>query len=78
MNDFDATAYWSGREFKKWVVQLESGPRRRPDRDTKYIRARTSDGAIRTARRETSLKRPRVTLVSLATPRDLGCEACPA
>lgn len=78
MSDFDADAYWASREWKKWVVDLESGPRRKPRRETRYICARTHERAVACAKGETFMTRPRVVWVRLATPRDLGCVPGPA
>lgn len=77
VNGFDAGAYWAQREWKKWVVYLESGPRRKPQRETRYICARTRERAVICAKDDTFMARPRVVGVRLATPRDLGCVPAP-
>jgi len=60
-----------------WVVELVGRNRSlfKPDRDTKYVRARTAEGAIRCAKFYSWM--PGADFASayarLATPRDLGC-----
>lgn len=66
---FDAEAYWSRREFKKWVVHLSYRGRH----DRKFVRARTAEGAIRTARAHSRLPRRAYAEALLATPALLGC-----
>lgn len=79
---FDADAYWKEREYKIWVVNLHHpAPRTPSDRrskrhvvpTTRYIRAKTRTGAIKTAL-QTNWARKRITHIScrLATPTDLG------
>lgn len=44
--------FWKDKEFKSWVVQLESGNKRKKRThrtDIKYVRAKGKYGAIRTA-----------------------------
>lgn len=77
MSDFDAGAYWAPREWKKWLVLLETGPRSEVRRETQYIGARTSERAVICAKEHTFMTKPRVVLVRLATPRDLGCVPAP-
>lgn len=66
---FDAEAYWSQHEYKKWVVHLSYRGRQ----DRKFVRARTAEGAIRTARAHSRLPRRAYAEASLATPALLGC-----
>lgn len=66
---FDATAYWSQHEFKKFVVSLHT----RRGLEIYYVRARTHEGALYTARRESTLGRHARGSARLATPTDLGC-----
>lgn len=74
MSPQDAATYWAGREFKKFVVELESGPKNKPEREVKYVRARTREGAIRCARANAfRIKSPRRVSCRLATAFDLGC-----
>lgn len=70
---FDAQAYWSQRERKIFVVSLSKGKGKHCQRDTKYVRARDRDGAIRTALLNSHVKRPSLATARLATPWDLGC-----
>lgn len=70
----EAEAYWAGREWKKYVVTLERGPVKRPDREVKYVRARNPSNAIACARRNAmSVKTPSRVACRLATARDLEC-----
>lgn len=70
----EALAYWSAREWKKFVVTLERGSRLHPQQEVMFIRARNSSGAIACARRNASrVKNPSRVLCRLATARDLGC-----
>lgn len=78
MNDYmspqDAVTYWAQREFKKFVVELERGPKRKPEREVKYVRSRDRDGAIRCARANAfRIKSPSRVSCRLATAFDLGC-----
>lgn len=77
VNGFDAAAYWAHREFKKFVVSMESGPRRKPQRETRYVCARTSERAEVCAKAQSFMSSPRVVDIRLATPRDLGCIVSP-
>ena len=70
--DFNPKEYWATRDKKVWVVRLV-GPGKKPRRDTKYVRASTEQGAIRTARYFSSMKRVSWAFAELATPKDLGC-----
>lgn len=83
MNAFDPAAYWSSREHKKWVVVLtwrNHAAASRRDRDaaeTKYVGARSREGAIATARGHSTAPKHAGAYARLATPRDLGCvEIC--
>ena len=51
-DEADAIAYWRGREFKTWAVDVQAGPARRPSyRQTVYVRAhRDGRSGGRTAR----------------------------
>ena len=69
---FDADQYWGSREYKVWVVRLNTVSRRNDKTDTKIIRARTEETAIRTARFHTMIKSKVYGVARLATPRDLG------
>ena len=72
--DFDPEAYWARREFKKWVVFLKNKSRQRKGiSDIKIVRARTSVGAIKTAKANSSLRGRLICTARLATPSDLGC-----
>lgn len=79
MDQFNAEQYWSGREFKVWVVHLSMTRRvnRRTVRDseTKIVRARQKSGAIRCARHHSFMPARAQADARLATPRDLGCVA---
>jgi len=58
-----------------WVVELieQRGSRMKRDRDTKYVRARSEEGAIRCARFHLTLPDSASAYARLATPQDLGC-----
>ena len=72
--DFDPDAYWARREFKKWVVFLKNKSRQKGRvSDIKLVRARTSAGAIKTAKANSFLKGRLICNARLATPSDLGC-----
>lgn len=74
MTQAEADAYWAPREFKKWVVTLERGPVKRPEREVKYVGARTRSNAIGCARRNAlTVKNPSRVSCRLATAQDLGC-----
>lgn len=78
MSDFDAEKYWSTRERKAWVVTLVAAYRenrkRKSDRQTLYVTAKTEVGAIRTAMDNAFLRGRLVDArARLATPTDLGC-----
>ena len=77
MSGFNADAYWARVEYKKFVIQLESGPRRKPQSETRYVSAKTQERAVKCAKDDTFMTRPRVVAVRLATPRDLGCAPAP-
>jgi hypothetical protein len=70
----DADRYWATREWKKYVVTLEQGPASKPQREVKYVTARTRHLAVQAAKRNamTVLKPARI-VARLATAQDLGC-----
>ena len=74
---FDPEEYWGKREHKVWVVSLEEerriNGRKVTRRDKKYVRARTKEGAAKTALFHSPLCGRRIYVsVRLATPTDLG------
>lgn len=72
----DAAAFWSGKEWKKWAVDVQAGPARRPTFSrTLYVGARTEERAIACAKENLPTKPPRGARFSarLAGPRELGC-----
>ena len=72
--DFNPEAYWASREFKTWVVFIQSKSRQRKRAwDKKIVRARTSCGAIKTAKANSLMKGHVACDARLATPSDLGC-----
>ncbi len=75
--EFNAEEFWATREKKSWVVYLRQivreGRKKRELFDTKYVTAKTKEGAIRTAKFHSSLTRPVCSHARLATPADLGC-----
>lgn len=74
MTQDEANTYWSTRDFKKWVVTLERGPVRKPEREVKYVGARQRSQAIECARRNAlTVKNPSRVGCRLATAYDLGC-----
>lgn len=81
MEAFDADAFWARHDVKKWVVILTwrdhtvASRSQRDRRDTKYVGARTMDGALRTARHYSHAPRHAGAYARLATPSDLGCVA---
>lgn len=78
MTQEDANAYWAQRERKKYVVTLERGPTRNPEREVKYVGARSGSTAVATARVNAfHVKNPSRVFCRLATAYDLGCVAIP-
>lgn len=74
MNQDEANAFWAPREFKKYVVTLERGPKRKPLREVKYVGAKKSAQAIDCAKRNAYVvKNPSRVFCRLATSHDLGC-----
>jgi len=70
----EAEAYWATRPYKKFVVTLERGPKRNPEREVKYVGARNSSTAIACARVHAFVvKSPSRVSCRLATAFDLGC-----
>ena len=47
---------------------------RQATKDTKYVQAKTKEGAVETAKHYTKLKGTLGVVVKLATPADLGAE----
>lgn len=78
-DEADAVAYWEGKEFKKYAVDVRAGPARRPTtKRTLYVRARTPEAAIACAKREDWQRKPGARYSArLAGPRELGCIAIP-
>lgn len=65
-------AFWENKERKIWVVTLF--PRNRKPRDQKIVRAKTRDGAIKTAQENSVYKSFLNSSARLANPvSDLGC-----
>ena len=64
--------YWRDKPVKSWVVKLASGRKRTFDSETKYVRAKDQNGAIRTAKHFCFLK-GKITCISvrLMGPSDL-------
>lgn len=77
--DFDAEAYWASREVKVWVVVLSQRDRgrKRGRVDRKFVRARTQQGAVATARENSFMDKIVNAYARLATPADLGCVPTP-
>lgn len=74
MTQEQADAYWASRQFKKFVVTLERGPVRKPEREVKYVGASNRSNAIAVARRNAfTVKSPSRVFCRLATANDLGC-----
>lgn len=79
-DEADAVAYWRGKEWKKWAVDVTAGPAKRPTyRTTYYARARTAENAIACVKRNMLKRRPRGARFTarLAGPRELGCVPTP-
>lgn len=75
----EALAYWSSREWKKFVVTVTAGPTKRPTFNLKvYVRAKTREGAIECAKRNLT-KKPGGARYNawLASPSELGCQPTP-
>ena len=75
-----ANAYWSDKEYKKWVVVFTAGSRRRRLSGNAIVGAATSAGARRAgiaamAGRGHTWVRSAAATVRLATAQDLGCVA---
>lgn len=72
---FDADQYWSSREFKKWVVYVTKcrGYGRAVKQETRYVRARTREGACRTAIFYSTFTGQVTAVARLANPWDIGC-----
>lgn len=74
MTQDEANAYWAEREWKKWVVTLERGPRLKAEREVKFVGARTRELAIKAAKANAMrVTRPTRVHCRLATAHDLGC-----
>ena len=78
-DEADAAAYWEGKEFKKYAVDVRAGPARRPTtKRTLYVRARTAEAAIACAKREDWQRKAGARYSArLAGPRELGCVKTP-
>jgi hypothetical protein len=78
-DEADAIAYWAGREFKTFAVDVRTGARRRSaTARTLYVRARTPERAEACAQQEDWQKKPGTKYVArLAGPRELGCVPTP-
>lgn len=77
-DEADAAAYWEDKEWKKWAVEVQAGPARRPTfKRTIYVGARTCERAIEVAQANMPVKPPRGARfhARLAGPRELGCVA---
>ncbi|MEM5371027.1 hypothetical protein V4C53_34015 [Paraburkholderia azotifigens] len=74
-DEADALAFWSGKEWKSWAVDVTAGPEKRPTyRHTYYARARDGAGAIACVKRDMPCKVARARFAArLAGPRELGC-----
>lgn len=75
----EANAYWSDREYKKWVVNFNRGSGRRAESTTVYVGAINKDRAVRAGREAAVLMgrtwaRRASAQARLATYRDLGAE----
>lgn len=65
-------AYWLDKPIKSWVVKLESGRRDKFDSETKYVRAKHQNAAIRTAKQYSFLKgKIRCMSIRLMGPSDI-------
>lgn len=71
----ESQEYWATREFKTWAVTLTAGPEKKPtQRHVMYVRSRSADGAIKTAREHNQVVKGRIRVQArLATWRELGC-----
>ncbi len=74
IDGFDAEAYWSTREYKKWVVYLQKGNGKKAQRDIMIVQARTEARAIKCAQRHSLLTGRVYGTARLARPGDLGCK----
>lgn len=77
----ETEAFGASQPRQKWAVTVTAGSGRVPSlRLTVLVEARTSDGAIRTARANIYQPVPRNAryLARLATASDLGCRPLPA
>lgn len=74
-DEADAIAYWAGKEFKKWAVDVTAGPTKRPTyKRTFYAQARTAERAIACVKRDMLHKPAGARFrARLAGPRELGC-----
>lgn len=73
MSPTKVDAFWKNKERKIWVVTLF--PKGRKPRDQKIVRAKTRDGAIRTAKENSIYKSFSSASVRFANPvSDLGCK----
>ena len=75
-----ANAYWSDKEYKKWVVAFKAGTLRKPKRWQVNVGAANTNGARRAGLAAADLMghswcRSAMSTVRLATAQDLGCVA---
>jgi hypothetical protein len=71
----DLQLFWAQHDFKIWVVSLDDGKRKNAKRDRLIVRAKTEEGALSTAKKNSQLFHNRTAYGSarLACPRvDLG------
>ena len=75
-DEADAIAYWAGKPWKKYAIDVTAGPYRRPTfRRTVYVGAANAAAAIETAKRNMITKPSRGRYVArLSGPRELGCK----
>ena len=73
-DEADAIAYWKGKQFKKYAVDVTAGPYKHPNyRRTVYVRAEIAAGAIQCAIRNMLSKPSRARYQArLAGPKELG------
>ena len=74
-DEADAIAYWAGKPWKKYAIDVTAGPYKRPTfRRTVYAGAASAAEAIETAKRNMLNKPSRARYQArLAGPAELGC-----
>lgn len=81
MSPFNPEEYWKDKLHKVWVVDVTATFRELGKKKSKsrrmYIRAKTPEGARRTAKYHCTLKGRLGSTARLATPTDLGCVPTP-